>query len=230
MLKKPKRGLFITGNNTEVGKTYVAALIARQMKAQRIRVGVYKPVASGCTGDGDVLFSEDADQLWQAAGKPLTLADVCPQRFRAPAAPHVAAHAEGKEVNADQLVHGISVWADACDFLIVEGVGGLMSPVAPDDYAADLAWEFGYPLIVVAANELGVINQTLQTLITAETFRDGLPVAGVVLNHPHQGSDASSLTNKAELENRCIPPVLTEVEYGQKSFHDEINWWSLGEG
>lgn len=227
MPKQPQRGLFITGNNTEVGKTWVAAMIARQLTSQGRRVGVYKPVASGCQRVNGELVSEDAALLWRAAGEPLTQNEVCPQRFEAPAAPNVAAAAEGKTVDPDALIQGISAWAGACDIIIVEGVGGLMSPVSTDDYAADLAWEFGYPLIVVAANELGVINQTLQTLITAETFRDGLPVAGVVLNHPHDRSDASSSTNFAELTARCVPPLLTEVQFGDDTFRKEIDWWSL---
>lgn len=228
-MKKPARGLFITGTNTEIGKSWVAAMIARQLHEQGRRVGVYKPAASGCTGPIDDLFSEDADQLWQAAGQPLTLNAVCPQRFQAPLAPHVAAEKQGATIDADKLVTGLSVWANACDIVIVEGVGGLMSPVSTDDYVADLAWDFGYPLIVVAANELGVINQTLQTLITAETFRGGLPVAGLIVNHPRGESDESAATNVAELRTRCVPPLLAEVNYQQESFTETIDWWDLAE-
>ena len=97
MARKPVRGLFITGTDTEIGKTYVAALIARSLVAAGHRVGVYKPAASGCSRQGDSLVSDDALALWQAAGSPGTLAEVCPQVFAAPLAPHLAAAAEGKQ-------------------------------------------------------------------------------------------------------------------------------------
>ena len=183
MTRKPVRGLFITGTDTEVGKTYVAALIARALVAAGHRVGVYKPAASGCSRRGRALVSDDALALWQAAGSPGTLAEVCPQVFAAPLAPHLAAAAEGKRLDAALLRRGLDVWLErsrrSC---LIEGAGGLMSPLGEDEYVADLAYDFGFPLVVVARNGLGVINHVLQTLITAATFRDGLAVAGIVLN------------------------------------------------
>ena len=82
------RGLFITGVGTEVGKTFVAATIARRLVADGLRVGVYKPVASGCSRREGRLVADDAVALWEAAGRPGTLEEVCPQRFAAPLAPH----------------------------------------------------------------------------------------------------------------------------------------------
>ncbi|MBW3600994.1 MAG: dethiobiotin synthase [Planctomycetes bacterium] len=224
MSTKPAKGLFITGTDTGVGKTYVAALIAKSLAAEGLRVGVYKPAASGCGDHDGRRISEDAEQLWEAAGRPASLSQVCPQMFLAPLAPHLAARAEGKEINAELLRAGLSAWADRCDIVLVEGAGGLMSPLSDDDYVADLALEFGYPLVVVAPNVLGVINQTLQTLITASVFREGVPVAGVVLNHvrPAKG-DASTATNLAELQRRCVPPVLAEVAFGGE-FSTTIRW------
>jgi dethiobiotin synthetase len=119
-------GFFITGTGTEVGKTYVAALIARELVAAGKRVGVYKPVASGGGGATD----DDATLLWEAAGRPLTLDQVCPQKFRAPVAPNVAARMEGRQVKANLLRTGIKPWLDACDIVLVEGAGGLMSPIS----------------------------------------------------------------------------------------------------
>jgi dethiobiotin synthetase len=230
MLAKPPRGLFITGTNTGVGKTYVACLIARRLVAEGTRVGVYKPAASGCIeGDGR-LVSEDAFALWEAAGRPGELHDVCPQRFRAPLAPHLAARAEGKEIDVSLLRSGLSRWRGRCDVVLVEGAGGLMSPLSDDDYVADLVYEFGYPLVIVAPNVLGVINQTLQTLVTAAAFADGLQVAGVVLNSlsPNQ-DDPSSATNLAELKKRCGPPVLTEVD-PSGGFTTPVDWLALSGG
>jgi dethiobiotin synthetase len=103
-----------------------------------------------------------------------------------------------------------------------------MSPVSEDDYNADLAEEFGLPLVVVSPNVLGTINGTLQTLITASTFRDGLDVAGVVLNWPRlETGDPSTESNRRELEKRCVPPVLAEVPF-VGTFDQRVDWWSLG--
>ena len=227
----PPRGLFIAGTNTEVGKTYVAALIARALVAAGRTVAAYKPVASGCRLQDNALVSDDALQLWEATGRHGTLNDVCPQRFRVPLAPHRAAAAEQKRVDASLLRTGLAHWSGRCEIVIVEGAGGLMSPISDDDYVADLAAEFAYPLIVVAANELGVINQTLQTLITAVTYGESIDVAGVVLNDTRATSDGdeSRSSNYQELIDRCGPPVLAHVNYNAEQFSQEVDWWSLAD-
>jgi dethiobiotin synthetase len=230
MDNRPARGLFVTGTSTEVGKTYVGALIARALVAAGHRVGVYKPAASGCRRDEDHLVADDAVALWEAAGKPGDLDAVCPQCFAAPLAPHLAARAEGRELDSDLLREGLAYWHDRCDVVLVEGAGGLMSPLGDDDYVADLAYEFGYPLVVAAANELGVINQTLQTLITAATFRDGIPVAGVVLNDVRGADgDVSARRNRQELERRCVPPVLAHIEWQARTIAPAVDWFALAE-
>lgn len=222
------RGLFITGTGTGVGKTYVAALIAKALRAAGKRVGVYKPVASGCEPREGRLESPDAIALWEAAGRPGTMEQVCPQMFAAPLAPHLAARAEGRRVDPEMLRSGQQFWRDSCDIVLVEGAGGLMSPISDDDYNADLADEFGYPLVVVAANVLGTINATLQTLIVADTFREGLHVAGIVLNSPHSGgNDASKDSNADELARRSVPPLLANVLHGGH-LEGEVDWWALG--
>jgi dethiobiotin synthetase len=172
--------------------------------------------------------ADDAVALWQAAGTPDELDAVCPQRFAAPLAPHLAARREDKELDVDLLREGLTYWHDRCDIVIVEGAGGLMSPLGDEEYVADLACDFGYPLVVVAANRLGVINQTLQTLITAATFRDGLPVAGVVLNDiDGPSADDSAATNRQELQRRCVPPVLAHVPWQARAITPPVDWFSL---
>ena len=231
-------GLFITGTDTAVGKTYVAAMIARALRAAGLRVGVYKPVASGCaasprasslTPHASSLLSDDALQLWEAAGRPGELERVCPQCFAAPLAPHLAARAEGRCLDAELLRSGLDYWRPRSDMMVVEGAGGLMSPLGESEYVADLARDLGYPLIVVARNVLGTINQTLQTLIAAAAFGRGLPVTGIVLNHPTPPSpdDPSIASNRAELAARCVPPILAEVAYGAAGFDRAVDWLAL---
>ncbi len=223
-------GLFITGTDTGVGKTYVAALIARSLAASGRRVGVYKPAASGCVpGAQGCLVSDDAVALWDAAGRPGDLEHVCPQRFAAALAPHLAARAEGREIDADLLRSGLDYWRRRSEIVLVEGVGGLMSPLGDEEYVADLASSFGFPLVIVSRNVLGTINATLQTLITASVYRGGLAVAGVVLNHPAAPSadDVSLASNRAELAARCTAPLLAAVAFGARGFDGVVDWWKL---
>jgi dethiobiotin synthetase len=118
---------------------------------------------------------------------------------------------------------------NSSEIVLVEGAGGLMSPVSDDDYAADLAFDFGFPLIVVAPNVLGVINHTLQTLITAATFRDGLDVVGVVLNHvkPPADEDPSVASNRTLLEQHSVPPILAELGWDADDFDTDVDWFEL---
>jgi dethiobiotin synthetase len=236
------RGLFITGTGTGVGKTYVGALLARTLRDSGKLVGVYKPVASGCERTRGELISPDAIALWNAAGRPASLSQVCPQVFSAPLAPHLAARAEGKRVDSKLLRDGIKFWLDSSDVVIVEGAGGLMSPISDDDYNADLAADFGFPLLVVAENVLGTINATLQTLITARSHPKGtrhgarsksaepLSVAGVVLNSPRPiVDDPSTESNASELARRCDAPLLATVQFGG-GLDRAVDWWSLAKG
>jgi dethiobiotin synthetase len=144
-------------------------------------------------------------------------------------APHLAARKEGKQLDADLLRRGITYWQERSEIILVEGAGGLMAPMGDELYVADLAEEFGFPLVVVSRNVLGTINHTLQTLITAAVFREGLPIAGVVLNHPTPpaADDASLSTNRAELAARCVPPILAEAGWKSEGFDAAVDWFAL---
>jgi dethiobiotin synthetase len=127
-----------------------------------------------------------------------------------------------------QLRTGLDYWRSLSDIVLVEGAGGLMSPLSDADYNIDLAAEFGFPLIIVAANELGVINATLQTLITARAKAPRLTIAGVVLNQTSlRENDASLTTNAGELAARCAVPLLSTVAFRQCDFAPEVDWFAL---
>jgi len=222
------RGLFFVGTDTGVGKTYVAALAARSLAEAGRRVGVYKPAASGCRQEGREIVSDDARVLWEAAGRPGDLQRVCPQRFLAPLAPHLAAAEEGRQLDAGLLRSGLDYWHARSDVIVVEGVGGLMCPLGQKEYVADLVAEFRFPLIVVSRNALGTINLTLQTLMAAGSFRGGLPVAGIVLNHPAPAPDhPSTAGNRQELASRCGCPILAEVAWQARQFSRPVDWLAL---
>ncbi len=228
MFEKPPRGLFVTGTSTEAGKTFVAALIARDLSSAGHRVGVYKPAAGDCIKVGDQVISEDSVALWEAAGRPLNLESVCPQRFHAPLAPHLAARAEGRQIDSLLLRKGLEVWKDQCDIVVVEGPGGLMSPIDDHEFVADIAADMEYPLIVVVPNVLGCINYTIQTLISAVCYGDGLNLAGIVMTDPEGfDGDVSVSSNRSEIERRVVPPILAQVSFGAEGFDTQVDWFSL---
>jgi dethiobiotin synthetase len=225
-------GLFVVGTDTGVGKTYVAARIAAALARDRVRVGVYKPAASGCRRIGRALVSDDAVALWEAAGQPGTLRAVCPQRFAAPLAPHLAAREERMKIDSVLLRRGIDYWRRRSDIVIVEGAGGLMSPIGERDYVADLAEEFGYPLVVVAPNRIGTINGTLLTLLAAAARPKPLAIAGIVLNDllSPAAADPAVNSNRMELAARCVPPVLAQLRHDADHFTEAVDWLALGKG
>lgn len=172
----PPQGIFVIGTDTDVGKTYVACLIAARLRALGACVGVYKPVASGLSP----AVVSDAERLIEACGRPWPVERVCPQAFAAPLAPPLAAEREGRPVSKSLLVGGAAWWRDQCDVLVVEGAGGAMSPLAERYTVLDLASEFGYPVVLVAAHRLGMINHTLLTLEALE--RRGLTTLALIVN------------------------------------------------
>jgi dethiobiotin synthetase len=222
-------GLYITGTGTEVGKTHVAAMIARVLTAQGKKVGVYKPVASGClVGEDGQLTSEDAAQLWEAAGRPGALATVCPQRFSASLAPPRAAAEEGRRVDPRLLRQGFEPWRRASAVVLVEGAGGLLSPIGDAEDNATLAADLGLPLLIVVANELGAINAARQTILAARTLLPRLALAGIVLNQTTpRPDDASLASNGAEIARWCKTPIVATVDFGAKAFGEELDWLKL---
>ncbi|MEZ6058751.1 MAG: dethiobiotin synthase [Planctomycetaceae bacterium] len=173
--------LLVTGTDTDVGKTWVAALLLRQLVARGIRVAAYKPACSGADFDAaGVPIWRDVDALAGAAkftGDPHV---ICPQTFLAPLAPNLAAKLEGRRVNDALLVDAFHRTAEHADVAVVEGAGGLLSPLSDESTNADLAVRLNLPLIIVAANRLGVINHTLLTIEAARHRQ--LQILSVVLN------------------------------------------------
>jgi dethiobiotin synthetase len=139
--------------------------------------------------------------------------------------PHLAAIAEGKRLDPVLLRRGLDIWLAESDIVLIEGAGGLMSPLGEEEYVADLAYDFGFPLLIVARNGLGAINHVLQTLIGAAAFRDGLPVAGIVLNQTGPpGADKSVEHNAREIRNRAISPLLAELGFQATRFDPPVDW------
>jgi len=193
-----KRGFFITGTDTGVGKTVVAAALAIVLRESGRDVGVMKPVASGCVRRREGLVSEDAEFLAKAAEAPETLEEISPIRFEAPLAPTVAAARAGVETDLEPMWEAWRRLRDAHEILLVEGIGGILCPVTPAMSVADLAKEFRLPLLVVARSTLGTINHT--ALVIEAARARGLAVAGVVINrYNHESPDLAEMTSPDEI-------------------------------
>ncbi|HXJ20963.1 MAG TPA: dethiobiotin synthase [Polyangia bacterium] len=169
------RGVFVTGTDTGVGKTLVAAGLARLAHRRGIRVVPFKPVETGCAPD-----AADARLLWSAAKEPVPERDVCLRRFALPAAPAQAAAAQGATIDLEEVVAAARSLAARGELLIVEGAGGLLVPYGDSWTAADLMERLGLPLVVVARTALGTINHTALTI--REARRRRLFIKAIVLN------------------------------------------------
>ncbi len=204
------RGLFVTGTDTEVGKTVIAGGIARVLKDKGQQVGVFKPVASGCRSDRTGLVSQDAEFLAYCADAPETLDQICPVRFREPLAPEVAVQRGAEPIEFEVIRTYYNRLAPAKDVMIVEGIGGLMVPLAQDMLVADLAGQMDLPLLIVAKPALGTINHTLLTIEAAQAR--GLRVAGIVINsYVADTASVAEETNPAAIERASGVKVLAIV-------------------
>jgi dethiobiotin synthetase len=221
------RGLFVTGTDTEVGKTLVAGAIARELVRRGRRVEVFKPVATGCRRARGELVSADADFLAACSDSRRTLREIAPLRFAAALAPNVAARREHREVELEAIFDAYARLEGAADCVIVEGIGGLMCPIRDDFWVIHLARLMALPLVIVARAGLGTINHTLLTLHAARGA--GLSVAGVVINryrlepatreaiekriepYTHGDEDLAMYTNPAQIAERGKVEVLAIV-------------------
>jgi len=200
MIPLDDNGYFITGSDTDVGKTYIACEIVRQLVRQGVNVETRKPAESGCvvSAAGD-LIPHDAVALQQANDNRESIERIAAYRFRAALAPPRAARLQNREIRIEQLL-------DACERdqpehrLIVEGAGGFYSPLADNGLNADLASALQLPVIIVVNDRIGAVNQGLMTLQAVESRQ--LRVAAIVLNQVEPVSD-TTMDNAADLQAHC---------------------------
>jgi dethiobiotin synthetase len=213
-------GVFISGTDTGVGKTRVGCELVHALRARGIRVGVMKPVETGVEEAGPL----DALALARAANRADALAEISPLRFALPAAPSVAAKAEGQTIDIDQLLKGFETLKENCEWLLVEGAGGLRVPVAPGCDMIDLAERIALPILIVARASLGTINHTLLSLDAIE--ERGLPLAGVVISYPGgpvSPPDRANLSALIETLGDRLLGVLPPLAEGQDPPADWID-------
>jgi dethiobiotin synthetase len=203
------KGVFITGTDTGVGKTFFACKLAALLRESGYRVGVMKPAESGCAERQGRLYPEDAILLKEASASQDPLDKICPYQLREPLAPSVAAQRQGITLEVNRLMDVYDEISSGHDVTLVEGAGGLMVPLLPSYTYADLARVLKLPVIVVAANRLGMINHLLLTLEHARC--KGLRVLGYVLNRLENGLAAE--TNREALSTLTAVMCAGELPY-----------------
>lgn len=195
-----KNGVFIIGTDTGVGKTVIAAGLALVARERNIRVGVMKPVATGCFDRGGELLSHDTLFLLEASGgKKHEIAN--PVRFKNPLAPLAASREEFRAVDTSQILRAYGELHENFDFVIVEGIGGLMVPFTENYFVSDLIKEFDLPVIIVARTKLGTINHTLLTVDAAKSR--GIRVKGIIFNNFDE--------NSLGIDEQTSPRIISDL-------------------
>lgn len=218
------KGMFITGTDTGIGKTIVSAVLIRSLINKGLNVGAMKPMETGCiwTDDKKDLIPSDGMFLKEAAEMDDPIDMVTPLRFELPLAPMVASDIEKKDIDLTKVFDAYSILSNKYDFMIVEGVGGLMVPIKRLSnkriyYVSDLIRDLKLPAIVVSRPSLGTINHTILTINQA--FREGIDVKAVVINYhnPYENTIAEK-TNPEVLKELIPVPII-----GIMPYIDDIN-------
>lgn len=204
-----KRAFFITGTDTEIGKTHTAASLLHTARLAGLKAVAMKPVAAGTDANGD---NDDVLRLRAAANVDAPAEWMTPYCFSAAIAPHIAAQQEGREIKLDVIVHAFAKLTTLADCILVEGVGGFRVPLGPQGDSADLAQRLELPVILVVGLRLGCINHAL---LTAEAIRArGLTLAGWVANQIDPDMPCQE-ENLAALATGLAAPCLGVIPYGK---------------
>lgn len=208
------KGCFVTGTDTEVGKTRVSAALLHRMAQAGLRVAGYKPVAAGMDHRAGQWLNEDVHALWAASNIELRPQEVGPCQLRQPCAPHIAALAEDRVIDRDALERGARQLAQRADLIVVEGAGGLCVPMGPDWDSSHLMCALNLPVVLVVGLRLGCINHALLTAEAIAARR--LHLAGWVGNTLDPGmlhlqDNTGTLTH--ELARRFQAPCLGVVPH-----------------
>lgn len=179
------RGLFITGTGTDVGKTFVSALIVKKLKESGCNVGYYKAAMSGNARDeSGRLIPGDAVYVQKVSGIMQALEEMCPYIYEAAVSPHLASRLEGNPVLPETVLAGYRRVSQQCDYVTMEGSGGILCPICIDEqeiWLEDIIKLCKLPSLIVADAGLGAINSVV---LTVEYMKQkGLPIKGIIFNH-----------------------------------------------
>lgn len=221
------RNIFVTGTDTGVGKTLIAASLAAYLSVKRkLDVGVMKPFESGAVTAGE-RRAGDAWTLREASGTPDEIGEINPYVFKAPLAPEAAARLEKRAIDMDFVTAVYERLTGRHDVVVVEGAGGLLVPIWEGFFYADLILSWKAPVIVVSRLTLGTINHTLLTNSYLKSA--GVKVLGIILNDTQGENDAASQTNPAMLEKYLDVPLLGVFPYMPGIFEKGVDRQRLAE-
>ena len=205
-------GIFITGTDTRVGKTLVTGGLAALLREAGIDVGVMKPAESGCRRKDGALIPQDALFLREMAGCRDELQLVNPYALERPLAPALAAECENVDINLEVIREAYSILTSRHDLVLVEGAGGMLTPLNSHRFMADLAGELGrLPVLLVTRDILGTINHTLLTLYY--TRRERMDVMGIVMNRTSPADELAESLNAGALQRRGREPFLGSLPF-----------------
>ncbi len=202
------KSLFITGTDTDVGKTYITAGLAVAIRKTGIDVGVMKPFAAG-TVQKKGYKSEDIEILSRAAMTcdPENL--VNPQFFPIPASPYTAWKKLKTKPKISTILSGFKKLTKLHDMILVEGMGGIMTPILKNYYVTNLIKEMKIPTIIVTRSKVGTINHTIMTVKMCEKYK--IPIKGIIINNFEKGYPVKEL--KRDLENLTGVPILGSISF-----------------
>ena len=214
------RGFFITGTDTGVGKTVIAAAVIKALHARGIHACGMKPIETGCQTIGENLFPSDGMFLKKVARMDENIHHITPYCFASPVAPSVASEAEKREITTAVIMDAFAGLSAKYGTVVVEGIGGILVPIKRDFFVIDLVRELALPLIVVSKPSLGTINHTLLTVNYA--LKMGITVSGVIMNfaRPHGGTIAEE-TNPHVIQQLCPVPLVGIFPY-LATLEDEV--------
>jgi dethiobiotin synthetase len=205
------KGVFVTGTDTEVGKTVVSVGLIEKFKQQGLAVAAMKPIASGCENTAQGLRNDDALALQQYANIKLAYELMNPYAFEPAIAPHIAAEQSNKSVDLNVIKTNFNQIQQQADTVVVEGAGGWLVPLNQTQTMADLAIALDLPIVLVVGIRLGCINHAL--LSVAAIQQSGLSFLGWVANHVDQRSESEDIVSS--LKQRIDAPCLGEVPFLQ---------------
>jgi dethiobiotin synthetase len=224
---RTQRGVFVTGTDTGIGKTFVCTLLLQQLAQRGIRSAGMKPVASGCDRTSLGLRNDDALQLIAASGVQLEYELVNRYAFEPPIAPHIAAQQTGVDIDSNLICKDLASTLKLVDYVVVEGVGGWQVPLSDDVDLSSLAIEMALPVVLVVGIRLGCISHAL---LTCEAIsRSGLPFIGWVANYCDAGADYDPDVIET-LETRIATPLLGAIPHlGEPAVAADIELPDLAE-
>ena len=205
------KGLFITGSDTGVGKTFITAGLTLLFKSRGLDTGVMKPVASGCRMEEGAVVSQDVVTLRDIAGIDDDMELINPYRFIEPLSPNYASKKQGIEVDMRRIRDSFCILSKRHDVVLVEGIGGLMTPISNRYTVADLIRYLNLPAIIVVSKRLGAINHTLLSISKAKDMEIGLK--GIILNETEPVSEGIDDSIKDELNEHTDIPVIGDIPY-----------------